>query len=65
MRLFSLYLLYSPYLTHSRNNSLEFVAAPALQPAEVSVDPKLMEQYAKELEQAAAAPLPDDDEADL
>jgi len=47
------------------NNSLEFVAAPALQPAEVQVDPELMKQYAAELEQAAAAPLPDDDENDL
>ena len=31
------------------NPSLEFVAAPALAPAEVSVDPALMEQYQKEL----------------
>ena len=35
--------------SRARNNSLEFVAAPALAPAEVSVDPALMEQYRKEL----------------
>ncbi|PWN18530.1 ras-domain-containing protein [Microstroma glucosiphilum] len=47
------------------NPSLEFVAAPALAPPEVSVDANLMEQYNKELEAAAAAPLPDEDDADL
>ena len=31
------------------NPSLEFVAAPALAPAEVQVDAALMEQYNKEL----------------
>jgi GTP-binding nuclear protein Ran len=31
------------------NPTLEFVAAPALAPAEVSVDPALMEQYNREL----------------
>ncbi len=31
------------------NPTLEFVAAPALAPAEVHVDPALMEQYQKEL----------------
>jgi hypothetical protein len=33
------------------NPALEFVAAPALAPAEVSVDPQLMEQYNRELAQ--------------
>jgi hypothetical protein len=33
-----------------RNPSLEFVAAPALAPAEVAVDAALMEQYAQELQ---------------
>jgi GTP-binding nuclear protein Ran len=33
------------------NPGLEFVAAPALAPAEVSVDPALMEQYNNELKQ--------------
>ena len=32
-----------------RNPTLEFVAAPALAPAEVHVDPALMEQYQREL----------------
>ena len=35
----------------SSNPGLEFVAAPALAPAEVSVDPALMEQYNNELKQ--------------
>ncbi|TIA92680.1 hypothetical protein E3P99_00522 [Wallemia hederae] len=47
------------------NASLEFVAAPALAPPEAAVDPALMAQYKQELEQAAAAPLPDEDDADL
>ena len=47
------------------NPALEFAAAPALAPPEVQVDQNLMEQYNKELETAAAAPLPDEDEVDL
>lgn len=47
------------------NNTLEFVAAPALAPPEVEVDANLIAQYNRELEQAAAAPLPDEDDADL
>jgi hypothetical protein len=39
---------------------LEFVAAPALKPAEVEIDPAQMQQYEKELAEAAAAPLPDE-----
>ena len=35
------------------NPTLEFVAAPALKPAEVEVDPVLMAQYQKELEQVS------------
>ena len=35
----------------SSNPSLEFVAAPALKPAEVEADPALMEQYQRELAQ--------------
>lgn len=42
------------------NPSLEFVAAPALKPAEVEIDPAQMQQYEKELAEAAAAPLPDE-----
>eukprot|EP00835_Amoeboradix_gromovi_P003688 NODE_253_length_12805_cov_0.273413.p6 type:complete len:129 gc:universal NODE_253_length_12805_cov_0.273413:10980-11366(+) len=44
------------------NNQLEFAAAPALQPPEAQVDPALMNQYNQELEQAAAQPLPEDDD---
>lgn len=33
------------------NTNLEFVAAPALKPAEVSIDPELMKQYEAELKQ--------------
>ena len=41
------------------NNALEFVAAPALAPAEVAVDEALMEQYRKDLE-AVRVPLYDE-----
>jgi len=41
---------------------LEFVASPALAPPEVQVDPAMMEQYNKELEDAAAQPLPEEDD---
>ncbi|CEQ39296.1 SPOSA6832_00789 [Sporobolomyces salmonicolor] len=47
------------------NANLEFVAAPALAPPEVQVDSTLMAQYQAELDKAAAAPLPDEDDADL
>ncbi|PLW35050.1 hypothetical protein PCASD_16169 [Puccinia coronata f. sp. avenae] len=49
----------------SGTTNLEFVAAPALAPPEVAVDATLMETYNRELEAAAAAPLPDEDDADL
>ena len=38
---------------HSSNPSLEFVAAPALAPAEVQVDPELMRKYQEELAQVS------------
>jgi GTP-binding nuclear protein Ran len=41
------------------------VAAPALAPPEVQVNPELMEQYKKEMDDASAMPLPDEDDADL
>jgi len=44
------------------NPNLEFVAPPALRPPEVEVDPALMAQYNAELEQAAAQPLPEEDD---
>lgn len=44
----------------------EFVAAPALAPPEAQVDEALLEQYRKEMNEAAAMPLPgEDDEEDL
>jgi GTP-binding nuclear protein Ran len=47
------------------NPQLEFVAAPALAPPEVQVNPELLEQYQKEMADAAQMPLPDEDDADL
>ena len=35
--------------TPTSNNSLEFVAAPALEPAQVAVDQELMKKYEAEL----------------
>jgi GTP-binding nuclear protein Ran len=47
------------------NQSLEFVAAPALAPPEVQVDQAVLEQYQKEMDAAANMPLPDEDDTDL
>ncbi|EAT78467.2 hypothetical protein SNOG_14230 [Parastagonospora nodorum SN15] len=47
------------------NQTLEFVAAPALAPPEVQVDQAVLEQYQKEMQDAASMPLPDEDDADL
>ncbi|KAL8291928.1 hypothetical protein RQP46_002186 [Phenoliferia psychrophenolica] len=47
------------------NAQLDFVASPALAPPEVQVDAALMQQYQEELERAQAAPLPDEEDADL
>jgi GTP-binding nuclear protein Ran len=47
------------------NNIQEFVAAPALAPPEVQVDQAVLEQYQKEMQDAAQMPLPDEDDADL
>lgn len=47
------------------NPGLEFVASPALAPPETTVDVELMNKYQQEMEQAAAMPLPDEDDADL
>jgi GTP-binding nuclear protein Ran len=44
------------------NPNLEFVAAPALAPPEVTIDPVLIAQHQKELEDAANQPLPEEDE---
>ncbi|GAD92957.1 GTP-binding nuclear protein GSP1/Ran [Paecilomyces variotii No. 5] len=47
------------------NQTLEFVAAPALAPPEVQVNPELLAQYQKEMEEAQNQPLPDEEDADL
>lgn len=47
------------------NANLNFVAQPAMLPPEVAVDQDMMAQYQKELDEAAAAPLPDDEDIDL
>ena len=43
----------------------EFVASPALAPPEMKVDHALLEQYNKEMEDAANQPLPDEEDPDL
>ncbi len=43
----------------------EFTADTALAPPEVQVDQAVLLQYQKEMEDAAAQPLPDEDDADL
>jgi len=47
------------------NQTLDFVAAPALAPPEVQVDQAVLDQYRQEMENAAQMPLPDEDDADL
>ncbi|KAL9005445.1 MAG: hypothetical protein Q9188_001770 [Gyalolechia gomerana] len=47
------------------NPSLDFVAGIALAPPTVQVDEALLEQYNKEMEDAANQPLPDEDDPDL
>mmetsp|Transcript_1807 Transcript_1807/g.4714 ORF Transcript_1807/g.4714 Transcript_1807/m.4714 type:complete len:129 (-) Transcript_1807:777-1163(-) len=42
--------------------NLVFVESPALKPPEVIIDTAVQAQYQKELEDAEAAPLPDEDE---
>ncbi|CAE6409158.1 unnamed protein product [Rhizoctonia solani] len=44
------------------NNTLEFVAAPALAPPEVIVNKEELDRYTKELDEAAKQPLPEEDE---
>ncbi|CAJ0944774.1 unnamed protein product, partial [Mesorhabditis belari] len=41
--------------------NLEFVAMPALAPPEVQMDPDMIQQYERDLKEAADANLPDDD----
>jgi GTP-binding nuclear protein Ran len=47
------------------DNNLHFVQATALQPPEASIDEATKQQYEREIADAAAAPLPDDDDEDL
>ncbi|KMP09607.1 GTP-binding nuclear protein GSP1/Ran [Coccidioides immitis RMSCC 2394] len=47
------------------NQTLEFVAPPALAPPEVQVDHDLLEQQRLEMEHAAQMPLPDEEDGDL
>ncbi|MCJ1304582.1 GTP-binding nuclear protein gsp1/Ran [Hypocenomyce scalaris] len=47
------------------NQTLEFVAAPALAPPTVQVDEALLQQYQKEMHDAAQMPLPDEEDPDL
>ncbi|KAG2124605.1 P-loop containing nucleoside triphosphate hydrolase protein [Suillus clintonianus] len=44
------------------NHSLDFVAAPALAPAEVAIDANMMNQYEAELKKAEVIPLPEDED---
>jgi GTP-binding nuclear protein Ran len=43
-------------------SNLEFVAAPALAPAEVELDPNMLREYEEELKKASELPLPDEEE---
>jgi GTP-binding nuclear protein Ran len=47
------------------DNNLTFVQATALQPPEATIDDATKQQYEREIAEAAAAPLPDDDDEDL
>jgi GTP-binding nuclear protein Ran len=47
------------------NAQLDFVAAPALAPPEVHVNQELMDEWAREMDEAKDKPLPDEDDADL
>merc|ERR1712228_449921 len=49
----------------SGDNALHFVEAPALQPPGARLDEAQKQQYEQELQNAAAQPLPDDDDDDL
>lgn len=44
------------------DNNLSFVEAPALAPPEFNIDPNDAQRYEEELKQAAAIPLPEDDD---
>lgn len=58
-----------PFLWLSRKlcgeAELEFVEMPALQPPEITIDPKLKSQFEKDLAEAQNCELPDEDDNDL
>ncbi|KAI9824693.1 MAG: GTP-binding nuclear protein gsp1/Ran [Phylliscum demangeonii] len=47
------------------NSALDFVAAPALKPAEVHIDPETLAKLEKEMTEASNLPLPEEEDADL
>jgi len=44
------------------DSNLDFIESPALEPPEVKLDMRQMEEYSKELEQAKQIPVPEDDD---
>ncbi len=46
----------------SGDNNLQFVEAPAIRPPEADIDMNDVARYERELNEAAAVPLPDDDD---
>ncbi|XP_020697235.1 GTP-binding nuclear protein Ran1-like [Dendrobium catenatum] len=56
------YLKFDYYKTHCRDPNLHFVESPALAPPEVHIDLAQQQLHEKELIDAAAQPLPDDDD---
>mmetsp|Transcript_4122 Transcript_4122/g.6379 ORF Transcript_4122/g.6379 Transcript_4122/m.6379 type:complete len:213 (+) Transcript_4122:56-694(+) len=46
----------------SGDNSLRFVEAPAIRPPEVHIDMADQQRYAQELDEAAACPIPEDED---
>lgn len=49
----------------SGDNALLFVESPALQPPEFTIDQATQQKYEADLQEAAAQPLPEDDDDDL
>jgi len=49
----------------SGDNGLSLVESPALQPPEFTIDEQTKQIYQREIEAAAAQPLPEDDDEDL
>jgi len=49
----------------SGDNQLQFVESPALQPPDATIDQATLQKYEADLAEAAAQPLPEDDDDDL